>query len=161
MRCPVLRGSPIPWLFVAFFAVVFLANGVMIAVAFQSWTGLETDNAYLKGLAYNQALDARAQESNLAWRVAASLDRTGPEEAELRVRIRGRRGEAIYPDNVEAEFVRPTLVGHDFTVSLEKDDRGHYAQTLSLPLSGLWDVRISVTKGSDVHHSSRRFVVRP
>ena len=161
MKRLAFQGSAIPLLFVAFFAVVFLANGIMIAVAFRSWTGLETDNAYEKGLAYNNALNARAQESTLGWRVAASLEPAGPGQAQLRVRILGRRGEAIYPDEVRAEFVRPTLVGHDFTVSLENEGSGQYARQLSLPLSGLWDVRISVTKGSDVHNSSRRFVVRP
>ncbi len=46
----------IPWLFVAFFAVVLAANGALIAIALGSFTGLTTEHAYDKGLAYNRTL---------------------------------------------------------------------------------------------------------
>ncbi|MBL4602812.1 MAG: FixH family protein, partial [Emcibacteraceae bacterium] len=33
--------------FVGFFLVVFLANGIMTYFALSTWTGLETENAYV------------------------------------------------------------------------------------------------------------------
>ena len=39
------RGRWIPWLFVAFFAVVFTANGLLIAFALESYTGLDGADA--------------------------------------------------------------------------------------------------------------------
>ena len=48
----------IPWLFVGLFALVLVVNGSMIFVAFSTFPGLETTNAYQRGLAYNRQLDA-------------------------------------------------------------------------------------------------------
>ena len=50
------RSRWIPYAFLGFFAVVLLANGAMIWLAFATWTGLETEGAYQKGLAYNRTL---------------------------------------------------------------------------------------------------------
>ena len=63
------RSRWIPYAFVAFFGVVLLANGTMIGLAFATWTGLETEGAYQKGLAYNRVLDRARAQAALGWRV--------------------------------------------------------------------------------------------
>ena len=76
----------IPWALCSIFAAFLLANGIMIYFAVASWTGVGTENAYERGLAYNQTLDAvRAQEA-LGWQVEAELQPLGDGEA------RGFRG---------------------------------------------------------------------
>jgi nitrogen fixation protein FixH len=43
-------GRWIPWSFVGLFFLVLAVNGTMIAIAVSSFTGLETTNAYQRGL---------------------------------------------------------------------------------------------------------------
>ena len=57
----------IPWSFVALFGVIVIANGTMMFFAFDSWTGLSTDDSYKRGLVYNESLAERdAQATELA-----------------------------------------------------------------------------------------------
>ena len=148
--------SKIPWLFFAFFLVIFIANGTMIAVAVGTWTGLETDSAYEEGLAYNDRLAERERQAGLGWRVAAALDPLEAGAAELRVRLTGAGGAALFADRVRAAFKRPTLVGHDFAVLLEPRGEGLYGLRVDFPLPGQWDLELEVTKGDDRHLSKRR-----
>jgi len=64
-----------PWVFFAMFAVIIAVNGVMVAFAFGTWTGLETDGAYEKGLSYNDTLEAARRQAALGWR---SRSRSNP-----------------------------------------------------------------------------------
>lgn len=153
--------SKIPWLFVGFFLAVFAANGAMIAVALSTWTGLETDTPYEDGLAHNDRLAERAAQRALGWQVALALEPAGDGTAELRVRLRGPSGEALYADEVRASFRRPTLEGHDFEVTLEDRGAGLYGRHVTLPLPGQWDVELQVTKGDDRHSSQRRVMLQP
>ncbi len=153
--------SKIPWIFVGFFLAVFAANGAMIAVALSTWTGLETDTAYEDGLAYNGRLAERAAQKALGWQVALALEEAVGGEAELRIRLRGPNGEALYADEVRARFKRPTSEGHDFEVTLEDRGAGLYGREVTLPLPGQWDIEVNVTKGDDRHSSRRRVMLRP
>ncbi len=154
-------GSKIPWIFVGFFLAVFAANGAMIAFAVSTWTGLETDSAYEDGLAYNDRIAEREAQEALGWRVALALESAAGGEAELKVRLRGAGGEALYVDEVLASFKRPTQDGHDFQVILEDRGAGLYGRQVTLPLPGQWDVELTVTKDDDRHSSRRRVMLQP
>ncbi|MCG8594149.1 MAG: FixH family protein [Kiloniellales bacterium] len=156
-----MTGSKIPWIFVGFFLTIFLANGIMVTVALSTWTGLETDSAYEDGLAYNDRIAEREAQAALGWQVALALEPAADGRAELRVRLLGPSGEALYADQVQARFKRPTLEGHDFAVTLEDRGAGLYGRQVTLPLPGQWDVELSILKGDDRHSSSRRVMFRP
>ena len=78
------RDTWIPWAFVGFFLVVFAVNGAMMTIAFKTWTGLDTENAYQEGLAYNDRLAEVARGLSVDDLVAAtgigrrSLERPRP-----------------------------------------------------------------------------------
>lgn len=154
-------GRWIPWAFVAFFLVVFAANGTMIAVALGTWTGLKTHHAYEEGLAYNEHLAAREAQNELGWQVAIALAPIEGGDLELKASLVGPSGAPLFADEVRAEVLRPTLEGHDLTVILEDRGKGRYGRRITLPLPGQWDVRLHVTKGTDLHVSRRRFVIEP
>lgn len=155
------KRSKIPWIFFGFFAAIFLANGIMIAVALGTWTGLETDSAYRDGLAYNERLAEREAQRALGWRVAMTLKRLAEGEAELQVRLTGAAGETLYADEIEAVFWRPTLEGHDQALKLRHLGAGLYGSKVVLPLPGQWQVKLSVLRGDKRHESQRRVVYEP
>ena len=53
---------------------MLLANGAMIWLAFATWTGLETEGAYQKGLAYNRTLEEAEAQAALGWQVDLELE---------------------------------------------------------------------------------------
>jgi len=85
------RDSWIPKMFLAGFLVVIVANATMAGFAFSSWTGIATEDAYRKGLAYNATLHAARAGRGAATQRAGRVRRRGAQE---RAGARGARGGA-------------------------------------------------------------------
>ena len=154
------KSSWIPWIFVGFFLVVLLANGIMAAFAFGTWSGLSTQGAYEKGLAYNETLQDRARQAALGWRVAMDLEQD-VDRPKLVAVLHDSKGAPLWADSVTAKVIRPTQAGHDFEVILEDQGAGRFSVPIELSLPGIWDVALTVTKGDDELASSRRLVWKP
>jgi nitrogen fixation protein FixH len=155
------RGGWIPWAFIGFFGVVLAANGVMVWLAFASWTGLDTARAYQQGLAYNGTLEAARQQAALGWQIGFAFAQTGKREALLEVSLEDAHGDLLEQAEVRATIVRPTHAGYDFALRLPHHHAGRYRAALDLPLPGQWEVRIVAAEGGDTYHFTRRVYVRP
>ncbi len=159
-------GSPpssrwIPWALSSIFAAFLLANGIMIYFAAASWTGVGTENAYERGLAYNQTLDAlRAQEA-LGWQVAAELRPLGNGEARVEVALSDRDGHPVAVRRVRARLERPTHEGYDREADLRDLGGGLYGGAIALPLPGQWDLKILVEHAGGLHQTTRRVMAKP
>ena len=153
------RGWWIPWTFVGFFGVVLLANGIMAAIAFGTWTGLTTTKAYQDGVAYNDTLAERASQAELGWRVAVAVERSTGGATRVVVEVSDAAGEPVLADGVQARFVRPTHGGFDQDAALAATGKGRYGAAVALPLAGQWDVRLTVTRGGDIFETRRRIMV--
>ena len=55
-------------IFIGFFATIFLVNGIMVYEALSTFGGLETPDAYRKGLAYNQRIAEGEAQEQRGWR---------------------------------------------------------------------------------------------
>jgi len=146
----------IPWTFVAFFAVVVGANGVMAAFAVGSWTGLTTDNAYRDGLAYNRQLEAVQAQQALGWQVALDVNRVADGGTEIVVRVRDRFGYDISDAEITAVLMRPTNEGADIETMLKPRGEGYYGAQINVPLPGQWDLKLHVIRDGKSHRSIRR-----
>lgn len=149
----------LPWLFVLFFAVVFAANGVMVYVAAASWTGLETKQHYVKGLAYNRTLEDIERQRALGWTAALSVDPEAPGRVRLDFLLRDSRELAVAGATVTAQFVRPTSEGHDVEVRLADYGGGRYLGEAAALLPGQWDVRVLARHPSGDFRLTRRIMV--
>ncbi len=156
-----LRLSWGPWIFFALFGIVLLANGIMVWMAFGTWTGLETRGHYDKGRAYNQVLEAARAQDELGWRVEVALTPAGGETVSLEARFRDRDGRAVKPGAVTARLVRPTHEGYDLTLPLDERGAGRYGADFVPPLPGQWDVRILADHSGGTFQSVRRLVIAP
>jgi nitrogen fixation protein FixH len=155
------RDRWIPWAFVAFFGVVLAANGAMIWIAFATWTGLQTEGAYQKGLAYNRTLAAAKAQEELGWRVDLSVTATGGRFAEFELKLADRNGNLIQDAWVTAVFVRPTHAGHDLEVAMPHIHAGAYGAKAALPFPGVWELHLSVESGDDTYRMRQRIYLRP
>ena len=149
----------IPSCFFGMFFVIFAANAAMVGVALDSWRGLVTTDAYDKGVAYQQAVDAEAREAALGWSVDLTVDHPQPRRADVMIQVTGANGQPLEADSVEIGFVRPTQEGYDSVHSLTKLGGGKFHKSVQLPLKGLWELRIEARKGDDAVRVSRRITV--
>ncbi len=162
MRMPrsLLRSDRwIPWTFVAFFGIVVAVNAILIALALSSFSGLETEDAYRKGLAYNRVLEEADTQAALGWRIAYAVENDAGRGHRLIVDVRDRDGRAIEGAEVRAAFVRPTHEGADAERRLTPMGGGRYRADIDLMLAGQWDLFLRVDRNGLKHRSSQRLVL--
>jgi len=142
MAARAITGRHVLWGLLGFFGFVLAANAVFIYLAVDTFTGLSTENAYQRGISYNQTLEARAAQRELGWGAELRFEQESGRRGTLSVEMRDRAGRPLDDLQVSGQVVRPTHAGYDRDVVLGRSGPGEYATTLELPLHGQWDVRL-------------------
>lgn len=146
---------------VAFFLVIFAVNGVMIYKAETTFGGLDTQDAYRKGLTYNDRIAAAEEQARLGWQ-----DRTDfiAETRSIRVALTDRAGEAVPGLNVSAKLQRPTTSQFDHEISLSPTGANTYEASVADLEPGWWTVNIRAQRGSEgeaLYEARRRLWIKP
>lgn len=152
------RDAWIPWLFVGLFGIVLAANGALAYFAISSFTGLETEGHYEKGLEYNRVLAAERRQDALGWSVYTDFRPNGGNSGRLVVSARDRRGTPLRGAAVTARLIRPTQSGYDREITLAPAGVGSYEAEVDLPLKGQWDIQTRIEHRSDTYLSVERIV---
>ncbi len=141
MQVRKLTGRHVLFAMLAFFGVIIAVNGTFVYLALNSWTGLSTENAYQRGVDYNDVLDAAARQRALGWRGALSFAPAGEGRGRLSLVVTDRQGLPVGNLSVSVEIRRPTNADFDRSLDLAPGLGGTYEADLVLPLPGQWDVR--------------------
>ncbi|MCC3862272.1 FixH family protein [Pseudemcibacter aquimaris] len=143
--------------FVGFFLVVFTANGIMTYFALNTWTGLETEDSYVKGLNYNDELENARTQNASGWTMDIV---TKPESQTGRFEVKIDYPEsAIAPSEVKATFIRAVVEGHDQEVTLAPMGNGLYGAPVDLPLPGQWNVLVVVNSQNTLIYKMKDWIL--
>jgi len=153
-----------PYIFVGVFGVVLAVNLVFMYSAVHTFTGIETQEAYDKGLAYNQVLAKAKAQEKLGWTVDATLLPAASADAKSHdtnvvLSVTDKVGRPVSGLSVKAEFVRPTKAGFDTKAELMEQGGGRYVSTVSLPLAGQWELHVVAHKGDIDYQLGQRVLV--
>jgi len=153
-------GWYIPWLFVAFFGVVIAVNGVMVYVATSTYTGLQTEDHFIKGIRYNQDLAGARAQNERGWKVDLGFEATDPRKGIVAITLNDKHGNLLKDATVNVTFIRPTSQGSDQRMVLPYLGEGRYGQAVELPLSGVWDMRVTVDHAAGDYQDQKRIWVK-
>ncbi len=145
----------IPWTIVAGFGVVTAVNGVMIWFALTTFTGLDREEPYLRGIGYNDVLAEARDQAATGW--AAAVD-AAPDRLAVEVADAGAgplRGAAVY-----ARIKRPVDAHLDFETDLAAVGGGRYVAFVDWPAKGQWDVLVTIEHGGRRLQHQERVHVR-
>lgn len=145
-----------PYIFLGVFGVVLAVNLIFMASAIRTFSGLETDQAYEKGLKYNDTLAEARRQEMLGWHAKAEVIAKGARAADIVVTFSDRDGKPVTGLAGQAQFVRPTSSGHDGASALAEQGGGRYVVAANLPLSGQWEMTVDASRGSDTYRFSQR-----
>jgi len=152
-----------PWIFVAAFGVIVAVNGTMAYLALDTWTGLETQNPFQRGQAYNAELAQKAAQAELGWSARAAFERAPKVGAAhggfIRLTFTDRQGLGVGALAIDATAVRPTHEGYDRKLEFVARAPGVYVAPADLPLPGLWELRITATRAGEVFKMRQRIQV--
>lgn len=149
----------IPAIFFAMFGVIILVNGIMIYLALDSFTGLQTRNHYREGLAYNEHLEAERRQEALGWKVETEVLDQRDRSGRLRLAVADANGAPLTPDQARLRFIRPSDPNLDFMQSLPVTGSGPYETPVAWPAEGVWDMKLTIFKGGDSYQINRRLMV--
>lgn len=144
------------WVFTAFalfFGVIVLVNSVYITMALRSHSGVVTEDAYRKGLAFNEKLEQARNQPDI-------LNELRFENNILRWKIADKTGLAIDNADVIAEFMRPVKAGNDFNAQLHHDGNGIYSIKPDFPVKGSWKVILSAKWDNNTYQTVEDLIVR-
>jgi nitrogen fixation protein FixH len=151
----------IPTAFVTFFAVVFLANGIMIWSALNSWRGHTSERPWIKDAAYKGVIDPDSARGGLDWDVGVEVTPDGARRSNVAVTLRTADGAPVRAKRVRVGFVRPGDDGYRDTAYLVPQGDGVYAASVAVAPSGMWKVRIAADKGDDALRRSKQVILDP
>lgn len=137
-----------------FFAVVVAVNGTFIYVSFATWTGVDAESAYVRGLHYNRVLEVAAAQRSLGWRTTVDIVGDADRNPILVLRFEDAAGRTLDDLGVEAVLRRPTHEGDDRSVVLAAQGDGRYRASLDRSFKGFWNLTATASSPS-----GQRYVV--
>lgn len=146
----------IPWYFVGFFALLFMFDGIFVYLATSTHTGVVTEQAYQKGVDYNDTIAAVDAQNALGWQGEITYSADG----QLNFKVQDGNASGISGANVVAEMTRPTHNGVDFDQPLKEIAPGIYQAPVKFPLDGIWDVRVYVSWQQKQFQTAQRIIVQ-
>jgi nitrogen fixation protein FixH len=135
------KGWHVLGMTLGFFAVVFIANGVMIAQAIRTMPGSDVKSAYEASQYFNAAIAEARSIAGTGLRGHAQLSRSG-----IVVDLVEKDGKAAVALTLLVHLVHPTDRARDFDVSLSETSPGHYLYETGIP-PGSWHVGIEARRG--------------
>jgi nitrogen fixation protein FixH len=152
-----LTGRTVLICLIGFFAVVFIANGIMIGAAVSTFGGVETASSYQAGLAFAREAAAAHAQDELHWRVTAQV-RLAPGVTLVDIEARDSAGRPLAGLTATAHLAHPNDRRSDQAVSLSEGAAGQFRGTAS-PVVGQWDVVIELSRDGERLFRSRNRVV--
>jgi nitrogen fixation protein FixH len=153
------KKSKIPYIFFAFFAVIFAVDFFYIYLSNKTWRGVVTQNPYQKGLKYNEVLKASERQEQLGFVLEMKYQKLAEKRGEISLKIFDKNSRKITDAKVLLKFKRPTQEGFDF----EKEAKflsGEYSAEIDFPLKGQWDVEVLAQRNGDIFQQVKRYVVQ-
>lgn len=150
----------IPWYFFGFFVLLTFVLVPMCLIAVKTYSGVVTEHAYEKGLAYNKAIDAKEKMEALHWQGDLKVGAWQKGHVPVDFTLRDAAGKPIKGADVEIWFARPTQAKLDQKAKMTMQADGRYLVDMLLPEDGLWDVRISAKVDGQVFQLSKRVILQ-
>lgn len=151
-----------PWIFVGGLVIVIAVNAVMMTLAIGTFPGLETEDAYRKGIEYNQTIAAARAQDARGWHLDLHFTQSpeaGVHGGDVSIAFVDRDGQALRELEVKVDFVRPLGEGIDDPLPFDERGGGVYGARFIAPLPGQWDARILARRGNETFQATRRIVI--
>ena len=158
---PQRKSLWIPGLFIGLMLLVVAVNGTMMYLAEHTFSGLDTEKAYLEGIEYNAILKNAAASAALGRTAKAEfVDIAGGRH--LAVRIADKAGKPVGGLMLTVHLVRPISTAFDQLLTLQPSstEPGLYGADVQLPAAGIWELRISASGGTTPWQTTERVFVK-
>jgi nitrogen fixation protein FixH len=153
-----LTGRTVLFCLVAFFAVVFAVNAVMVSAAVTTFGGLETASSYQAGLTFGREIAAAEAQQARHWQVNAALRPEGGGSTVIELSARDRAGRPLIGLDSKVLMIHPTNRRLDHPVEMSAGGSGRFHGAVTTE-AGQWDLVIELSRGGERLFRSRERVI--
>jgi len=139
-----LTGRMVVAILAAFFGVMLAVNFIFASYAVKTFSGLDSDNPYDSGLAYNKEIEAARAQAALGW----TVDLTRTQEAggaQVTVTVKDKAGQPVAGLDAALHFYFPATRKLDRQVVAAAVAEGVYSGAAALA-PGRWDVEVDLSR---------------
>lgn len=155
------KDFQVVWIFILFFAVFIIIDIFYIYIAQKTWQGVATEDAYQKGLRYNQTIEYVKKQKDLGWKAKIKYNPIISKSGNLDFAIFDQRNQLITNAKVFAVITRPLQSGYDFKIELPFDQKKLiYSSKINFPLEGQWNIEIQAIKDSNTYQEVKRLIIQ-
>ena len=144
----------IPWYIVLFFAAQTVLFAWFAYIAETTHTGLVTEQAYEKGLAYNGTIKKARRQEALGF--SSAIERDG---RRIIFTLKDGHGRGVTGAHVRLSLFRPVHDGIDRDFDMSGGENGLYTAAIEWPEKGLWELRIHAQTQEGGYQTSKRMVL--
>jgi nitrogen fixation protein FixH len=117
------------------------------------------DDYYRKAVDWDAHMARERQSVALGWLATAQVTAAPGARRALAVRLRDARGGAISSAQVHAVAFHNARAAHPIALELGESAPGEYGADLGVARPGLWELRLSASRGGDSFETTLRFEV--
>jgi nitrogen fixation protein FixH len=155
-----LTGGMVLALLLAFFAVIFAVNGVLVHKALSTFAGVETESSYKAGQSFEREVAKSEAQDARRWQITGQVTRAADGTAVLDIVARDVDGATLTGLDALVTFERPTDRRLDRTMTVGKDGAGHFRGRANIA-AGQWDLVIELWRqGERQFRSINRIVLQ-
>ena len=156
----VLTGRAVLLWLLAFFAVVFAINAVMVRAAISTFGGVETASSYQAGRQFEHEVAVADRQDALHWQVRGTLARDKAGEAALDVIASDAQGAPLRGLTADARLAHPADERLDRAIPVHAVAAGIFHGVAAAP-AGQWDLIVDFYRGAKrVFRSQSRVTLR-
>ena len=138
-----LSGRHVLLMFLGFFGIIFVVNGIFLSKAISSFPGEITKKSYVQGLKYNSVLDQKEAQQQLGWNVGI-----GVIDNKLVTQVVDKNGQPMPSMKVTAELIQHSDDHLVKTIDLYPESKTEYSHTLENMSAGRWTVNLKVSSNT-------------
>jgi len=145
---------------VAFFAIVAVANGMMMTAAITTFGGVETVSSYQAGLAFARETSAVHEQDRLGWQVAVRTPTGAGRTSVIEIVARDRASEPLAALEISGRLSHPMDKRADRVLAWREVASGVFRADTGQAV-GQWDLAIQLSQdGSAKFRSRNRLTLR-
>jgi len=156
-----LTGRHVLLMMLAFFGVIFTVNGIFLTKAIGTYTGVVSVEPYVKGLKYNDRIEAGERQAALGWSERLDISREG----RIALVLADADGRPVRSLVVKGGIGRPSTSRLDRAVALTETAPGTYSMDAGKLDEGTWliflEARPDKGEGEAVYRLRRRVWLKP
>lgn len=155
-----LTGRKFLVILLATFGIVFGVNGYMVAQSVKTFRGDDTENAYLQGADFNQALARRSRQLAVGWKASIDAQRARGGEVRITVAVVSRDDRPVANLRLGGKLKHPSDANRDRGLSFREQQAGIYAAVLRDVTTGGWDVVVHTGAAETPFEATRTIWLR-